>query len=312
MPDDAGSGKGWRVIATLRHRPGQPTRVELNGDGTPVDTEAWSRSEGWCEHCRTRRARRTTYLLRHDSGRLAQVGSSCVAAFVASANGSRHHRPLPGGGRRHHRGPAAAIFEYADTHAFVAHVAQTVFDRGWISVAAATRREPPTWSTAVAALDRGHAPSAKAARRARQAIVWARHELSCRDRLTDFEQRLVDVVGRDRLTRRELPTAAAVIHAFHCELRDRIDAREKLGEHIGEPGEAITSTFTVHRVERLAKTTGPVHRHFMTDNLGRLGVWDADAATVTRGTHRLLVTVAAHADLDGRPVTVLGHCCHEP
>jgi hypothetical protein len=161
---------------------------------------------------------------------LAQVGSSCVADFIASAAESRRPRALRRRIRRTDRPGATAVVEYVDTGAFLAHVAQAVFDSGWVSAASATRREPATWRTAATLLDLGRPPSARAGRRARQAVAWARQELSARECLTDFEQHLVDVVGRDRLTRRELPTAAALIHAFHCELRDRINIRQKLGK----------------------------------------------------------------------------------
>jgi hypothetical protein len=307
MRDDA-ARNGWRVIATLRHRPGRPTRVEVNADDTRLDIDAWSQSEGWCEHCRTRRARRTTYLLVHNNGRLAQVGSSCVAAFIASTTATRQQRSMSRARHRTQHPRTATVVDYIDTHTFLAHASQAVFDSGWVSAASATRRKPATWTTAVASLDRGRPPSAKAAHRARQAIAWARQELATRDALTDFQQRLVDTIAIDRLTRRELPTAAALIHAFHYELRDRIHMREKLGEHIGEPGDAICSTFTVHHVERMATTHGPVQRHSMTDELGRRALWDAEAGTLPRGRHRLAATITAHADVDGRRVTFLRDC----
>src|SRR5947209_8542002 len=63
----------WTLVATLHHRAGRPTTVHIACPVERIDVEAWSRSEGWCEHCRTRRARTTTYLLRRFDGRLAQV-----------------------------------------------------------------------------------------------------------------------------------------------------------------------------------------------------------------------------------------------
>jgi hypothetical protein len=45
--------------------------------------------------------------------------------------------------------------------------------------------------------------------------------------LHDFDRRLVQVLGQDRLTFRELPTAAAGIYAYHQQLRREIAARKR-------------------------------------------------------------------------------------
>ena len=71
---------GWTFLATLdwdphaglivRSIPGAP---EVNQDGL---------KPGWCDHCRTNRHRKETYLVRHDDGRELQVGSSCIKDFL--------------------------------------------------------------------------------------------------------------------------------------------------------------------------------------------------------------------------------------
>jgi hypothetical protein len=200
------------------------------------------------------------------------------------------------------------VVDYVDTRAYLAHVAQTVIDSGFVSVKAATRPRPATWIVATAALDRGHAPSARADRRAKDTIAWARDDLPRRERLSDFECRLVHVLGMDRLTRRELPTAAAAIYAFHQELRQRIAVRAKAGEHIGTPGQCVTAQLTVRRVERAATPHGPVYRHFLIDDLGRQAIWDAVEEQLPLDTQRVQATVGAHAEERGRPVTILADC----
>jgi hypothetical protein len=313
LPADPHQVTDWALIATLRHRAGQSTSVQLARESERIDKDAWSRSEGWCEHCRKRRARRTTYLLRHVDGRLAQVGSSCLAEFIGHPHPMRVLSPTTGphrSHRGHQRSPVSGRepVEYVDASSYLAHVAQAVLDGCFVSATAATRQRPATWSQAAAALDQGHVPGARAERRAKQALAWAREELARRDRPDEFERRLVLVVGKDRLTRRELPTAGAIIYAYHQHLRRQIAARKKAGEHIGEPGETIVASLTVRRVDRIATPDGPVHRHFLTDRLGRRAIWDADEERLSVGARLAQAIVVAHTAADGRPVTILDHC----
>jgi hypothetical protein len=204
-----------------------PTAINIARPTDVVDRETWSRSEGWCEHCRTRRARRVTYLLRHADGRLVQVGSNCIAQFMrdSSVRGSRPAGVLHS--RRHAAGAEVDPVDYFATFTYLAHVAQAVLELGFVPSKAGDRRLPATWRQAAAALDHGHPPGSRAARRAHEAIEWARRHLAARDDLDEFEQRLVSIIGQDRLTRRELPTAAALIPTYHRELRRLIAARHK-------------------------------------------------------------------------------------
>jgi hypothetical protein len=310
--DDSVSTNEWSLIATLCHRPGRPTAVALAPGPERIDIEAWSRSEGWCEHCRTRRTRRTTYLLRRPNGSLAQIGSTCLAEFIGDPDPMRVLRPSSRlrspHQRHHHLDEHRTASEYIDTRAYLAHVAQAVFDRGFVSTAATTSGKPATWSQALATLDVARSPSARARRRAWQNVEWVRDELKARPTLDDFEGRLVQALGQDRLTLRELPTAAAGIYAYHQHLRRQIEAREKAGEYLGEQGEVITASLKVRGVERVATPGGPVQRHFLSDELGRIAIWDAPNRTLPRSSHSLEVVIAEHARIEGRPVTVLARC----
>jgi hypothetical protein len=302
----------WSLIATLRHRPGQPTSVDLAPGATRIDIDAWSRSEGWCEHCRTRRARRTTYLLRRRNGCLAQIGSTCLAEFIGHPEPMRVLRPggRPRSPRQPHErsGAHRAPSGYIETRAYLAHVAQAVFDGGFVSGVAATSGRPATWSRALATFDVARSPSARARRRSQEAIEWVRDELTVGPTLNDFERRLVQVLDQDRLTLRELPTAAAGIYAYHQHLRRQIEERKRVGEYLGEPGEIIVASLMVCRVERAATPTGPVQRHFFRDELGRTAVWDSPDQALECGRASFEVVVAEDARFDGRPVTVLARC----
>ena len=301
----------WSLVATLHHRPGRPTGVELAPGTERIDVNAWSRSEGWCEHCRTRRARRTTYLLRRRTGSLAQIGSSCLAEFIGASNPMRVLSPsgrLRSPGQGHHHGEAnQRASEYVDTRLYLAHVAQAVFDGGFVSAVAATKGKPATWSRALATLDVARSPSVRARRRARETVEWVRDELKASPALDDFEHRLVQVLGQDRLTLRELPTAAAGVYAYHQHLRRQIEARKKAGGSSASP-ERSSRLPSWSGALSACYRRGPVHRHFLRDELGRIAIWDALDQTRLRGPGSFEVVVGELARPDGRPVTVLARC----
>jgi hypothetical protein len=239
-----------------------------------------------------------------------QIGSTCLAEFIGAHDSMRVLRPssrLRSPVQRHHQqGPPAR--DYIDTRAYLAHVAQAVLGGGFVSTAAATSGKPPTWSRALATHDIARSPSARARSRAQQTIEWVRDELGAHPSLDDFERRLVQVLAQDRLTLRELPTAAAGIFAYHQHLRRQIEAREKAGDYLADPGEVVTASLVLRRVERIATAGGPVQRHFLKDELGRIAVWDARAQTLQRARGSFEVVVAENRHVDGRPVTVLALC----
>jgi hypothetical protein len=155
---------------------------------------------------------------------------------------------------------------------------------------------------------RSYATASHARRRGQQTLEWTRDELKARPPLDDFERRLVQVLGQDRLTLRELPTAAAGVYAYHQHLPRQIEEIKKAGEYLGEPGEVIVASPTVRRVEPGATPMGTVQRYFLRDELGRTAVWDSPDQALECGRASFQVVVAENARFDGRPVTVLAVC----
>ncbi len=76
---------GWSFVATLHHMESATIALGANCD-VP---EGAAEREPACEHCNVKRARRDTYLLRHDDGSWKQVGSTCLTAFFADATAER-------------------------------------------------------------------------------------------------------------------------------------------------------------------------------------------------------------------------------
>lgn len=72
---------GWTFVAAIRQLPGAARPVVYSYDDT-LDHDAVA--AGVCDHCGTKRARRTTYLLRKGD-RSLHVGSTCLTDFLGAA-----------------------------------------------------------------------------------------------------------------------------------------------------------------------------------------------------------------------------------
>jgi len=72
---------GWSFLASLEHLDGENITRTVPGETLP----AQYRTRGpQCDHCRLARRRNDTYVLRHEDGRVIQVGSTCIADFLGS------------------------------------------------------------------------------------------------------------------------------------------------------------------------------------------------------------------------------------
>lgn len=72
---------GWQFIATLDWDEHAGLVVRAAPGAAQVDRQALR--EGWCDHCRTERGRRVTYVVRDmNTGQQLQVGRSCIKDFT--------------------------------------------------------------------------------------------------------------------------------------------------------------------------------------------------------------------------------------
>ncbi|MDX3260773.1 hypothetical protein PV336_16250 [Streptomyces sp. MI02-2A] len=78
---DAPKHNGWEFIATLDYDPNAGLVVNTYPGVQNVDRE--NLREGWCDHCKTTRARAKTFLVRNEeTGEQVQVGTSCIKDFT--------------------------------------------------------------------------------------------------------------------------------------------------------------------------------------------------------------------------------------
>ena len=74
---------GWSFLAQLDHELGAGhTVIRAAPQGEGVDLSAFRSRDEACDHCKLARKRKETYVLRHEDGRMVQVGSSCMEDFL--------------------------------------------------------------------------------------------------------------------------------------------------------------------------------------------------------------------------------------
>lgn len=253
---------GWAFVAKLDHTEAGNMLRAVPGETLPE----WARTvESKCDHCGVNRARNATFVVRHDDGRLAQVGSSCLSDFlghedphaIAKLAELLHafDRAIVGLGDEEESfggGWKPAVFTLRE---FLISTAVMIRVDGWKSRGSA--REFGGYSTSDAALtyldpfsksDREWArkigePTDADVAAADAALAWATAEFVESGRsLSDFEHNVAVVVKLGRVERKTAGIAAAILPC-HARALDKLATREKTenvpSEYVGTPGERV-------------------------------------------------------------------------
>ncbi|MDQ1090648.1 hypothetical protein QE400_000061 [Xanthomonas sacchari] len=289
----------WQVVAQFDATAGAGVLVfavtDLDGDRE----EARRRREHplRCDHCRTTRARKQTYLLRDTSttGAYQQVGSTCLqeftgidpAAVLFLARLSEFERDvekMAGDGA-----PLAA--DAVPTLDYLARVIYLCESRGFISASKA--REQRTSATYRQAIDlddqlRRNPAAGRAFAAARERLLteaaaivawFAEREVEAGD---DFTANVRVLLASDRLKvdPRHLAVAAAAVPSY---LRAQSAAlhveRTALSVHVGTPDERIQRSLRVYQVESFDGYYGPMERISLLDDGGNCFTWRTGAAS---------------------------------
>jgi hypothetical protein len=286
---------GWRFVAALDHMDGENITRAVAGEDLPP---CFRSVGGNCDHCKAARRRAHTYILRHEDGRVTQVGSTCIADFLGTDTADRL---------------AASATYFADVRAcaedgecwgggghslptvaeYLGYVACCVRKAGWLSRTVARDRGEEGRSTAdmaaryrndpKARADDDMAPTADDGATAEAAEAWA-------SALTDAE---VDAAQGDYLHNvraavrsglvrpKHMGIVASVVVAYQRAMgraRERAEraARPRCNEHVGEVGKrqewaGLVLDFVTGYEGAYGYTTVLKFR----DDAGRLLVWKA-------------------------------------
>lgn len=296
---------GWRIVGELHHG---GDRTEVEPLGPSLDAARWETALARCDHCGLRRDRKHTLVLRHDSGTLAQIGTSCVADFTGDRDalgGLRASRLRRAAREALAESSVAEVGSYAPLRPLLAHAIADADARGFVGRREATDQREATYAVALKRCAADQALDSADYAAAAQLESWVLHELAERDELSGYEKRLV--AAFQLAERVDVGRAALVVSAIVARRRDGAQAPA----YLGEVGETVTVEVEVLRVTKTKRGSrfGDVYWHRMRDQAQREVAWYAVGTTLSEGaSYTLRGRVRRHDTFRGRPRTVLERC----
>lgn len=326
---------GWEFLAVVEPLAGGNLIKQIPGaDVADGELLAYRTCDIACDHCKSRRRRAETFVVRADGsdpaiaqGMHKQVGRSCLTAFTGGKSASaivaalgyeqivREAGEEGGGGGGFHSPEVWAPVE------FLAWVAASVRLDGWISRAAA-RDESGTLCTAdrvVTMLSPPFGPSRSAWVEARKrcepteadvsrglaALEWARGLSGA----SDYERNLQLVASQEHATRKHSGILASAIAAYAREIGAKVrkDVQYVPSTHVGVVGEKLSPTrATIERVTTIETQYGALHIHSFRTATGAILVWKTGKVQGHEGDLvEISGRVKAHTEFRGEPQTEL-------
>lgn len=254
---------GYAFLGTLEHgedaQTGEPVTVVRTFPGQQVPVEMHERTADNCDHCRKVRTRKDTYLVRHDDGRILQVGKSCLRDFLGIDNPEALVRQLEFLRRLHTAvGGGMSKWVVSTFPEFVAYVALEVrkakgrfITRAQAQGGGATADDAwstmfPTdsrWQEAKATKEEMY-PAEQDIELAARIAGWARTF----NPQSDFERNLSAVARKDAIEPRDIGIAAAAYPAYTraqagpkpAPVSAVVPAASRPSAHLGKYAETIT------------------------------------------------------------------------
>lgn len=305
---------GWEFISVVDFETSPAVFRKLPSAGD-ADLPDRFRSLGpVCEHCNTSRRRSEAFILRHEDGRMVQVGRQCLrdflghdspehiaslatceADFHASAGGEE-------GGFLFGPGPFTP-----ETVKYLAWVAWTIDRWGWLSRKNADigLGRAPTSATAAHAMekyvdavkggrgDRTAKPTAREHERAAEILAWVRSLGEDGRRLSDYEHNLKATCGLSHVGDKHFGLVASAVPAFDRAVAARRAIKQ---EYVGAVGERLRDVRVfVDRTYALDDDTYGRSIVTMRDLEGHIFKWVTNAVPDTGREYAMTATVKKHS-----------------
>ena len=261
LPIEMAKFKGWQFVAVLQHLGTENIVRAVSGSDADIPKKYRNAGPN-CDHCRHDRRRADTYLLKHEDGRYAQVGSTCIEDFLGSnaalalaARAEFYAQTMAllqdegwGGG-----GGGGGRSQVLVLATFLAMVAMAIRERGWLSAKMAEERGGQ--STGDVAWDaffnipRGEVPAQPAAEDeavAEQAAAWAENLPDAevdKPGGGDFLHNIRAIARSGLVEWRTRRMAAAIVASYRRAMefaREKREVKPFLNEWLGKVGEKLT------------------------------------------------------------------------
>lgn len=338
---------GYELVAVIRHLQGEEDANLVTTVGEHRIPESFRHTGPICDHCHVKRNRNDTFVVRHDSGKLVQVGRSClrdylghgsieriatIAELIADALDamSEFDGDLDidffATGERHVK----------DWHlvTYLAYVSAVIDRHGWCSRATAMAHEgvdatsDAAWRWMIENYQEmkrsnGHhavrlqhpEPSERDYARANTARDWAMALHENLETLSDYEHN-VNVVARvSRVDRKTRGVGASILVA--CDRAHAKKAERQASQWFGKvkvQGDKKYKRETYELKVLAAIEVGINSRfgsstlHILRDTNGNKAVWTTKTTLEVGTTYKLKVTVDEHSEYKGEKQTVLSRC----
>jgi hypothetical protein len=326
---------GWRFLGTLQRSSDEDVGTILRtvpGETIPGE---YRRRGLQCDHCRADRYRVDTYIVAHDDGRTAQVGSACLRDFVGHnspaavaryaeflilagglAEEAEVAEPIGVAARQDPNGP------YLPLRSYLATVRALIRQQGWVSRSTAREQGREGAATADIALALMLDPMLRPRLRALNvtpddieavdaALDWI-VELRERTDLTGYLWNLSVATAQTCLPRRSAAIAASLLAAHHRALAREGNARAADTRHFGTIGVRDVFDLTVVNVGCYDSDFGLLHIVRFVDDRGNAAIWkthtspeEIDLRIGRRYTVRATVKKHTTRQGDGQPLTVI-------
>lgn len=329
----------WQVIAQVQSAQPAPGNLIFNISRDAGDEPAlrkWASCPIGCEHCKTERPRKMSFILKDEKGELKEVGSNCLkdytgidpASALFMAKMSQFFRAewddVDGWEKN-------AVATGVPTQSYLTAVLYCIETDplGFISAAKARESDlAPTYDTAwglgraminAPALREKYLQKEPALReRARKIMEWARGLKD--DQLSLYELNVKRVLSADDILaqHKHLALAASAASAYDRavlgELLRQQDRSADAKTHIGQAGQKMAADLVLHRLSSFDTQFGVKHIVSMRDDQGNVVVWktaslpmELKATSAIGKPFEATFKVKGHGDYQGVPQTEISH-----
>lgn len=332
---------GYSLVAVIEHL-GEDGNLIRKVPSTATELPAeYHDALPTCDHCKAFRNRTETFVLAHESGKLARVGRNCLsnflggidpAALLAGFEVSNAAYLLFGEAENEGEGGGFGSGRVSElyTRSFLAYVSASIRKHGWTS--SKTAREQGRASTAgfVVAVLTGRdlqkelkeiTPTEDDHKLAEAALAYARSLKESGKELSDYEHNLAVVCARAGFELRHAGLVASIIPAYqrHANIvseRARVANLLANSQHVGAVGERRDFNVTVLKTVELESQYGRKVLFALVDDAGNSLNWFATGAgcdLLELGkSYSVKATISGHNEYKGVKQTLLKRVAINP
>ena len=330
---------GWVFVGTLQHLADEGSEGVIlrtvPGEHIP---ETYQTAERFCDHCKTNRFRRDTYVVRHDeTGVFKQVGSNCIKDFLGHTDPQRYIKmaeylsllnDMLSSGDNGQGGELEP--DHYSLHGFLNMTAKAIQHYGWLSKGKAW--SDGGYATATRVQDKLSGIPKRMADADKQGLLDGENQeaddlaVAAEAWATDLEPGDNDYLHNVRVIAlsgtvpsRGAGLAASIIAAYQREQsraqEQEYQRREWGKEHVGEVGKREEFTLRlVFEPNGIETMYGISYLCKFADPDGNMVIWWAsnphfDNKNLVAGTtYKVRGTVKEHGEYNGIPQTAITRC----